>query len=292
MTDCGPHKPYFKRAVSTLSLEASRTHEEDPVGRSFRSYGGVHHDNSALEDRAEKARECKAMKQAEVMEVLSEKEDYEVVLKACAQNVKMGPWKATSGQTLPYYLNATTNMMDKTVSHRITRMCLDVIAAKIDKFAGEGESLLILGMEAAGGMMVCQLAAVAPITHPGLLERVEFVYVRKARKTSGTCQQLEGPMIVTDRKPDSPPWNAIWLDDANSTGGSLRDGVLMLVKDYNIHVHTALYLVDRAEDRISLPVEKMGLADPALDEVEVTALYALKDIDALTPKLGLEAIHE
>jgi len=226
-----------------------------------------------------------AMEKAEVMEMLSNKEDYDIVLKACARNVKMGPWKATSGQVLPYYLNATTNMMDKAVAYRITRMCLDVVAAKIDAFAGNGDSLLILGMEAAGGMMVCQLAAVAPFTHPGLLERVEFVYVRKTKKTSGTCQQLEGPTIITDRKPDSTPWNAIWIDDANSTGGSLRDGVLMLAKDYNIHVRTALYLVDRTEDRVALPVAKMGLSDPALDEVEIKALYALQSVDELVPKL-------
>ena len=49
----------------------------------------------------------------------------------------------------------------------------------------------------------------------------------------------------------------------------VRDGVLMLASDYNIRIVTALYLVDRAKDRKDLPEEKIGLAHPAVENVEV-----------------------
>lgn len=57
------------------------------------------------------------------------------------------------------------------------------------------DRILVVGMEVAGGMMVSQLAAVAPVTHPKLAEIADFVYCRKRKKTSGTCQQLEGQAI-------------------------------------------------------------------------------------------------
>ena len=62
----------------------------------------------------------------------------------------------------------------------------------------------------------------------------------------------------------APQARAFWLDDANSTGSSLRDGVQLLKNEYNIEVETALYLVDRSADRKTLPLEKIGLADPSV----------------------------
>jgi len=270
--------------VAKSSLQVARKlAAEETLGESVRSKGGSPMDTTPLHERAAKARSCFAMSESQVKAALQVVSDYEDVLEACAQNVKMGPWEATSGAVLPYYLNASTNMLDKGVAHKIIRMCLDVLEARLPP--GGGERLLVCGMEAAGGMMVCQMAAMAPLTHPQLLDSLDFVYIRKNRKKSGTCQQLEGPGFITGRTAESCPINAVWLDDANSTGSSLRDGVLLLAKDYNIHVHTAIYLVDRQEDRAELPVEEMGLADPCLDELELLAMYSLADIDAKAPKL-------
>ena len=56
-------------------------------------------------------------------------------------------------------------------------------------------------METAGGMMASQLAATAAVTHPAFTELADFVYCRKRKKGSGTCQQLEGPQFVTARTP-------------------------------------------------------------------------------------------
>ena len=61
---------------------------------------------------------------------------------------------------------------------------------------------------------------------------LRFAYCRKKRKTSGTLQQLEAPTAITSRTPSSPPLKALWLDDANSTGSSLRDGVKLLKVRY------------------------------------------------------------
>lgn len=72
----------------------------------------------------------------------------------------------------------------------------------------------------------------------------------------------------------------MWIDDCNSTGGSLRDGALLLKRDYNINVHGALYLVDRSKDRASLPPAKMGMVDPAVVGINVMALYDLADVSA------------
>jgi orotate phosphoribosyltransferase len=44
----------------------------------------------------------------------------------------------------------------------------------------------------------------------------------------------------------------VWVDDCNSTGSSLRDGVKLVKEDYNIDVEKALYLVDRSSDRATM----------------------------------------
>jgi len=49
--------------------------------------------------------------------------------------------------------------------------------------------------------MASQLAATAAVTHPAFTELADFVYCRKRKKGSGTCQQLEGPQFVTARTP-------------------------------------------------------------------------------------------
>lgn len=138
-----------------------------------------------------------------------------------------------------------------------------------------------VGMEVAGGVLVSQLASAA---HSPLHEWMDFVYMRKERKTTGTGQLLEGPQRLTSRSSSSPPIRAIWVDDALSTGSSLRDGTAILAADYNIHVVAALYLVDRTKDRQNLRAEMLALADPSLQHVDVRAIFALDDVDALIPK--------
>lgn len=226
-----------------------------------------------------KARKSCAVAKDELMPVITVKEDYEEVLQACARNVKMGPWTATSGVVLEYYLNASTNFLDKDVATGCTRLTLDLIKHRFRGLVGEGEKLLVIGPDMAGGVMVGQCAALCKITHPDMLDWCDFVYMRKERKKSGTLQQLEGPNHITSRTPDSPVQPAVWLDDANSTGGSLRDGVKEMKASYNVEVRGAVYLVDRAADRATLPAAKLGMADPAVENVEVLALFDLADVD-------------
>jgi orotate phosphoribosyltransferase len=76
----------------------------------------------------------------------------------------------------------------------------------------------------------------------------------------------------------------VWVDDANSTGGSLKAGIEMLWVQYRIKVTHALYLVDRHYDRQNLPDEKQHLASPVFDEVEIKALYDLQQVDQLIPR--------
>lgn len=71
-------------------------------------------------------------------------------------------------------------------------------------------------------ILASQLAA---LDEPELDTWLDFLYMRKTRKTTGTCQQLEGLQKFTDRTPDSPPLVGIWIDDVMSTGTSLLDGM-------------------------------------------------------------------
>lgn len=130
-------------------------------------------------------------------------------------------------------------------------------------------------------MLVCQLASA---NNPHLKNSFDFLYVRKARKTTGTAQQLEGPTRFTTRTPNSPPLYAVWLDDALSTGSSMLEGINMLKTEYNIHVLVALYLVDRTKDRQNLEDSKQYLANEAFDKVRVLSIFDLQEIDDLIPK--------
>jgi len=235
---------------------------------------------SADAEREARARGSFALSKEELLGVLSCPEDYNVALEACARNVKQGPFTATSGLVLEYLLNAATSLLDKHVAAQITRMTLDVIAAFF-KPPAEGEMLLAIGGEMGGGVMAGQCAAVASITHPSLLSWVDFAYMRKTRKTSGTLQQIEAPNHITSRTADSAPLCAVWLDEANSSGAELLKNVLLLKQEYNITVVGAIYLVDRSRDRKALPVVQMPMANAALDDVRVVALYDLEPIDKL-----------
>lgn len=208
------------------------------------------------------------------------KELYDQVLGLVASNVKMGPWMATSGISLPYYLNASTNFLDKNAAPKIVELYTLILDGWLPKLP-EDQRYLICGMEMAGGILASQLVAA---NHVGLNSLADFVYIRKEKKTSGTLQQLEGPNFITKRTPDSPPVFGVWVDDANSTGSSLKEGIKMLKREYNIIVTHALYLVDRQPDREGLPDEKQHLADPIFETIDVKAIFDLQQVDALIPK--------
>ena len=56
-----------------------------------------------------------------------------------------------------------------------------------------GRPILIVGMEAAGGILASQLAAMYVQQSGSASFSMVFGYLRKNRKSSGTKQQLEGP---------------------------------------------------------------------------------------------------
>jgi len=233
-----------------------------------------------------RARSSVALGKDELMEMLSRKEDYDEVLAMVAKNVKMGPWTATSGLVLEYYLNAATNFMDKHVATACTRMTLDVVRAKYKKHATDDQKLVVVGLEMAGGVMVGQCACLASVTHPDVLEWCDFVYCRKDRKKSGTCQQLEGPNHLTLRTKDSPLAPCIILDDANSSGSSLKEGAQLMMDDYNMQLVGAVYLVDRSRDRKTLPAEKLGRTHEILQTTDIAALYDLEEVDTKIDRSG------
>eukprot|EP00906_Rhabdomonas_costata_P013304 RCo019124 len=205
------------------------------------------------------------------------RELYDEVLHGIASNVKMGPFTATSGVILPYYLNASTNFLDKAVAHKIARLFAHFLDHWLPK---GGKEYVICGMEMAGGILASQLA----VLQSSVDTFCDFLYVRKSKKTTGTAQQLEGPQKYTSRTSASPPVVGVWVDDALSTGQSMKDGILMLKKLYNIHIQYAVYLVDRNHDRVNLPVKAQHLADPVFDDIQITALYDLDQVDRLVQK--------
>jgi hypothetical protein len=130
------------------------------------------------------------------------------VLQGLASNVKNGPFTATSGTVLPYYLNASTNLLDKNIAPKIVTLFAKFMAAWLPR----NEKYIVCGMEMAGGIIAGQLASA---NIEGLNQIGDFVYIRKEKKTSGTCQQLEGPNFITTRTPDSQvavPFLPGWLE--------------------------------------------------------------------------------
>ena len=204
-------------------------------------------------------------------------EIYDEVLEGLARNVKVGPFTATSGIDLPYYLNASTNFLDMTIAHKVVALFVKFMVAWLPMLSGN-EKYIVCGMEMAGGIVAGQLASAG---NNDLNQLVDFVYIRKERKTSGTCQQLEGPNFITQRTSNSQVVKGIWVDDANSTGSSLMAGIKMLKAQYNIEVTHALYLVDRFQDREQLPDERQYFTSPVFSKVDIKALYDLEQVDNL-----------
>jgi orotate phosphoribosyltransferase len=204
---------------------------------------------------------------------------YDSVLRGIAGNVKMGPFTATSGVVLPYYLNATTNFLDKDLAPKIVDLFTKFLVYWLPPLETT-EPWVVCGMEMAGGVLVSQLAS----ANSELSRTCDFLYVRKEKKSTGTAQQLEGPTKYTSRTKDSPVVYGVFVDDALSTGSSLKDGAKLLKAQYNIEVKYVLYLVDRNHDRAHLEPDRLYLADPVFDSITIASLYDLDQVDALIPK--------
>ena len=208
------------------------------------------------------------------------------VRKRIAENRKIGPFVATSGLVLPYYLNVSTNFLDREIAGKINEVMfrmlkMTVVPALIKTFPDAiKRGTILVGPEMAGGVMVSQLCV-----HPHISELgVDLVYMRKQRKTSGTCQQLEGPKHITSRNQSSPLAYAIWIDDCMSSGSSSVEGKKTLKRDYNIDVKACVYLIDRHIDRASMSADRLANIFTALRGVEI---YAMFDMDDITKEIAL-----
>jgi orotate phosphoribosyltransferase len=132
-------------------------------------------------------------------------------------------------------------------------------------------------------MLVSQLCASSALTG-GLADWADFLYMRKDKKKTGTAQQLEGTKEYVMRGPESPLIHAIWVDDALSTGGSMKTGVKILREEYNIHVIGCMYLVDRSKDRQLEHSGEQPLAHPIFEDFKCRAIFDLDEVDALIQK--------
>lgn len=212
---------------------------------------------------------------------------YGEVKKGIVSNVKSqsGGFKATSGVVLPYYLNLSTNFMDPFVAPKLLKLVSETLLHILlpELAPAEGEKIAIVGMEVAGGMLVAQLAAAG---NDELIKHFDFIYMRKNRKTTGTAQQLEAQQKFTARTAASAPLRAVWVDDCNSTGSSLCEGIKILEEDYNIDVVKALYVVDRSADRQNLDNNRQKLSDErfASGRTSISSIMDLQEIDALVPR--------
>ena len=205
-------------------------------------------------------------------------EDYEWVLRRIAERVTTGPFITTAGLTLPYLLNLSSTLLCPHVAPRVSHLLLEALpricaASEIKP----NETFYIVGMETVGGILVSQLAATlhlnALINSSPYLQNAKLLYMRKQAKKTGTQRLLEGSM-------DSAPGEqkAIWLDDVNSTGSSLVEGVKALQKE-NIQLKGALYVVDRGSDRRNVEENKKKCLEAQLSKLPIMALYDLRQID-------------
>ena len=197
-----------------------------------------------------------------MMEVL-EHEDEETTNKEIshlaqvfASNAKLPPppqtfFSATSGAKLKYYMNISTNLLIPAISKLTTthlkRMVHTAMSELSNTIPNEAD-IYCIGPETAGGILVSQLCH-SWNEQDEQLTPLNFIYLRKKRKTTGTEQQLEGPSFITNRTSKSALAYGIWLDDIVSTGNSLLQGKRLLRKEYNINVAAAIFLVDRSADR-------------------------------------------
>lgn len=208
-----------------------------------------------------------------------------------ARNAKIGPWRTTAidpatGQPLSvaYYLNASTNLLDKAIARECTLLMLRLLRGALQTLdlTDCTGPVFVVGPEMAGGVIVGQMASFW-IEHEGITP-VDFVYMRKQKKKSGTLQQLEGPNVATTRTANSPLACGIWVDDVLSTGTSMREGIDLLKSAYRIDVRAAIFLVDRSADRKAGGSRVVNLNSETMREVYCSAAFDLAEIDPLIPR--------
>jgi len=239
----------------------------------------------------EKGRQPRSIGARAMQRVLTTPKDYHNVLQALGRKVLTEPKQMTHGAVDAScdMLNLLANIFDVQSAAAVTAMCLDMLQFRLVENTPKATRMAIVGYDIAGGSLIAQMAAVAPSTHPHLARHVDFVYCRKKRRKTGTCHQLEGAPHLTDRTPESDPLEAVWIDLVLETGGTLRDGTLMLKNDYNIEVTHALYLADDSAMRSSIGSNRLGTADPVLSDVEISAIY---DTQQIIAESEIFTIHE
>jgi orotate phosphoribosyltransferase len=160
---------------------------------------------------------------------------------------------ATSGAHLRYYLNLSTNLMLPTVARLTTLHMKRMIHTAICdvSYLPRDADIYCIGPETVGGILVSQVCCDWNEDDARVTNNVNFIYLRKNKKKTGTRQQIEGPQFITSRDSNSPVAYGVWLDDVISTGNSLLNGTRLLKKEYNVQMVGAIFLVDRSSDRNS-----------------------------------------
>jgi len=185
--------------------------------------------------------------------------ELDALARVFAANAKLPPvgssyFLATSGVRLPYYLNLTTNLLIPSVSRLAAAHCKRMLHEMIQhvresSLIASSRDIYCIGPETAGGILVSQVCQAWSESDEEETPNMNFIYMRKKRKLTGTLQHIEGAPFITGRSSRSSPALGVWLDDVVSTGKSLLDGVKLLKEDYNINIVAALFLVDRSSDR-------------------------------------------
>lgn len=138
--------------------------------------------------------------------------------------LKFGRYTLSSGQESQYYID-----LRKVLGYpREYSMMIKMLAAEIARRHGSNPRQVLVGVP-TGGLAIA--ASVAILSH------LPLAYVRKAPKSYGSGNQVEGAVLTHESE-------AILIDDVISTGGSLF-GALVPLWDNGLapqHVYT---IVDR-----------------------------------------------
>ena len=175
-----------------------------------------------------------------------------------------------------------------------------VLAAEAALYSAPCEKVVVVGPEMAGGALVAQLASLrgsrrssgsGSDSDDNALDWCDYAYLRKERKKTGARQQLEGPAAITERTPDSLPRHAIVVDDALSTGASLKETVELLRTSYALIVVGAFYLVDRSSDRRKTGTPRSTpLLQREMDGIDVVAAFDIDQVRACIDTSRLSGI--
>eukprot|EP00035_Acanthoeca_spectabilis_P013329 m.246838 g.246838 ORF g.246838 m.246838 type:complete len:430 (-) comp15857_c0_seq4:2984-4273(-) len=231
-----------------------------------------------------RARKPVALGEPVLKQLLTEPGSYGRLLNLCARNVVKGPPTEKCHEDAVYcnHTNVPANIFDKAGAPAITAAFLDMLQYELIESAAEPPvaPVAVVGIATGGGCMVAQMAATAVLTHPALASVVEFVYCRKKRMKIGTCHQLEGARHITERTSESTVIDGVWIDDVLTSGANLRDGILLLKNDYNIEISRAMFLTDDSGSRADLTADRLGTADPVVQDIRIAAFYDTSAIHA------------